>query len=387
MILEAALALIGLSWALMGMAHIWYGGKREGAGYALLMVLVLSLPLLQITLNAAMLTRRLPNVPDLHSIPMLFGPFFFFYTKKILNEPLKDFSAMGLHLVPFALFCAMEVIVQASTSLPGISHPLKFSLFIYLHSAAAACSVLIYGSIIFIRTHRYQKTVENHFSSRESDITLSWLKNLASGYILLFGTSFMLLLLFAPLLSRAALSPHLITISPLCLFIFYFSYHSARQRIIVVDTALDRPVTATAVNEEQNKGVDKEKKYEKSALKDTELEELARNLKTFMERSKAYLNSELTLEKLAQRTEIPRHKLSQVLNRELNQTFYSFVNQFRIGEFEELVKSGQHKKLSILGLAYECGFKSSSSFYNTIKKEKGKTPRQIIKELQNEQPS
>lgn len=379
---ETAFSLIGLSWALMGMVYIWFGKKRGGEGHALLMVLILALPLLQITLGTLLLLAGQQDLLGLHSIPMLFGPVFYFYTRKILNEPLAGFSGITPHLAPFFFFTLLELVVQTSTSQPLPPQTRQFSIFIYLHSAATAFSVLAYGTSIFYRTNKYQKTVENHFSSQESDITLSWLKTLAGGYVVLFGTSFMLLLALAPMFASANLSPLLITILPLDLFIIYFSYHSARQRVIVIDTAIDSPIATVANNGLLCSDEDKEKKYEKSALTGRELDKLSVNLRNYMERSKAYLDSELTLEKLAQKTEIPRHKLSQVLNRELEQTFYSFVNHFRIEEFESLVQKGKHENLSILGLAYECGFKSSSSFYNTIKKEKGKTPKQIIKELQ-----
>jgi AraC-like DNA-binding protein len=380
--METVFSLMGLAWALMGMVYIWFGKKRGGEGLALLMVAVLCLPLIQSIVNNLILSTEQPYALGFHSIPMLFGPAFYLYTRKILNGPLTQFKTIAPHLMPFALFIFLELIVQLSTSRPLPSGSRQFPIFIYLHSAATAFSVLFYGTSIFFRINRYQKTIENHFSSRESDITLSWLKHLAGGYIILFGSSFLILLTLSPMLSLGSVSPQLITMIPLSLFVFYFSYHSAGQRIIVVDNKEDR-LDRKKGKETKNSKSNREQKYEKSALNETELQDLALNLKRYMERSKVYLDSELTLEKLAKQTEIPRHKLSQVLNRELNKTFYSFVNHFRIGEFETLVKAGRHKQLSILGLAYECGFKSSSSFYNTIKKERGKTPKQIINEQQH----
>jgi AraC-like DNA-binding protein len=59
------------------------------------------------------------------------------------------------------------------------------------------------------------------------------------------------------------------------------------------------------------------------------------------------------------------------------------VNSYRIEAFKELVAQPENKKLTLLGLAFECGFNSKSTFNDVFKKSTGKTPSQYAKQLKN----
>lgn len=59
---------------------------------------------------------------------------------------------------------------------------------------------------------------------------------------------------------------------------------------------------------------------------------------------------------------------------------YDFVNTYRVDEFIALAKKDTDKNFNLLGLAFEAGFNSKSSFNQVFKKIKGQTPSQFVNE-------
>jgi len=58
--------------------------------------------------------------------------------------------------------------------------------------------------------------------------------------------------------------------------------------------------------------------------------------------------------------------------------FFDFINRYRIEEFkiQSILKANNH--LSIMGIAYNCGFNSKASFYRAFKKFEGISPTDYI---------
>lgn len=63
--------------------------------------------------------------------------------------------------------------------------------------------------------------------------------------------------------------------------------------------------------------------------------------------------------------------ISMVVNRGFGLNFNDFINQFRIEAVKEMLKKGEHKKQTLLGIAYECGFNSKATFNRAFKKVTG----------------
>jgi len=74
---------------------------------------------------------------------------------------------------------------------------------------------------------------------------------------------------------------------------------------------------------------------------------------------------------------LPNH-LSQIINQYEEKNFYDFVNSYRVEEFITLAKKDIDKNFNLLGLAYEAGFNSKSSFNQVFKKITGKTPSEFL---------
>lgn len=93
-----------------------------------------------------------------------------------------------------------------------------------------------------------------------------------------------------------------------------------------------------------------------------------------METERPYLDEELSLQKLSLLVNISTHRLSEVINQDLNTNFYRLINAYRVEEVKRKLKNPEFDKYSILGIAFESGFNSKSTFNKIFKEETGMTP-------------
>jgi AraC-like DNA-binding protein len=91
-----------------------------------------------------------------------------------------------------------------------------------------------------------------------------------------------------------------------------------------------------------------------------------------VEQQQLYLDSELTLSKLAEATGLSRHHVSETLNRHAGQNFYEFINSYRIQVVCERLISEQREP--VLNIALEAGFASKSAFNAIFKQFTHMTP-------------
>ncbi len=114
-----------------------------------------------------------------------------------------------------------------------------------------------------------------------------------------------------------------------------------------------------------------DRKYEKSALDPVQAERIARKIVRSMDQDCLYRDPNLTLSMLAQHVGVSLNHVSQTLNQNLGQSFFEFINSWRIKEAMPLVEKGE---TTVLAIAYEVGFNSRSAFYSAFKRETGQTP-------------
>ncbi len=98
----------------------------------------------------------------------------------------------------------------------------------------------------------------------------------------------------------------------------------------------------------------------------------------FISKEKPYLNPELSLQELADKIDVKRHHLSNVINQKHNKNFYEFINQYRIEEVKVLMSNPKNKNYKLISLAYDSGFNSKASFNRIFKQMTKMTPSQFI---------
>lgn len=106
--------------------------------------------------------------------------------------------------------------------------------------------------------------------------------------------------------------------------------------------------------------------------------ELIGHLERYLAESNIYLETGLTLSKLAVAADIPSYKLSELLNSYYEQNFNAYVNVWRIKYIVQRLEMGDHKFLTLEALANEAGFTSRNSFFTAFKKQTGVSPSAYI---------
>ena len=101
-------------------------------------------------------------------------------------------------------------------------------------------------------------------------------------------------------------------------------------------------------------------------------------LEKMMQEEKSYQDPELSLTQMAKLLQTNPSLLSMVINKGFGMNFNDWVNKYRLEEVKSLFEKGEHKKQTLLSIAFECGFNSKATFNRAFKKATGFTPREWL---------
>ncbi len=118
-------------------------------------------------------------------------------------------------------------------------------------------------------------------------------------------------------------------------------------------------------------------KYQKSSL-DTNTKEIILNgIVQQMKAEKYYNSSTASLSGLAKTINQSSHHVSQVINEQLNQSFFELLASYRIEEAKRILKTEMGQKITIEEIAEQVGYNSKSAFNTAFKKITSQTPSQF----------
>ncbi len=117
------------------------------------------------------------------------------------------------------------------------------------------------------------------------------------------------------------------------------------------------------------------RKYSKSALDPAMRDRIRRKLDAAMTTEGLFRDSLLNLRSLSRAIRENTHSVSQVLNQDLQASFYEFVNRHRVDEASRLLL--EHPEQTVLEIALAVGFNSKSTFNTAFRRITGTTPREF----------
>lgn len=309
------------------------------------------------------------------------GPLFYFYAQTLSQQHFKferrDRMQFGLVIVGyiyFAGFYAKSAAEKIQFNLQSYDHmPELWSTF----SVASTIQTSVYMLLTLLVLVRHTRTVKKYYSSIEK-IDLGWIRTIMFFIVLAFFSCSLISVIgykWANYYSNIIFS--------VC--IYAMGYYGMKQKSVFSDlreeVTLDEPEPAV-IRPEPEEVISK--KYEKSGLDKERAGEYLARLDQIMVKEKLYINPELTLQQLADSLAISLHHLSQILNQFKEQNFFDYVNQLRVEEFKRAVFDPSKQHLSLLGIAFECGFNSKAAFNTAFKKYTGTTPSAYRNQLRAE---
>ncbi|MEQ8425707.1 MAG: helix-turn-helix domain-containing protein, partial [Cyclobacteriaceae bacterium] len=201
---------------------------------------------------------------------------------------------------------------------------------------------------------QYQKELPNRLSNVEQQ-TLRWLRQVTLLFLIFIpiGLAFWLLLITTGL----NLDDRTVVYGFHLLSIFWLGIGGIRQPEIM-GRSMSRH---------------EEEKNEDNRFRATHLQALLQS----MEQDKLYLMPDLNVRFLEEKLGLTARQISDALNQGLGKNFYTFINEYRVKEFQR--KVNENPNLTLAGLALECGFNSKTTFQRVFKEVTGMRPAEFAR--------
>ncbi|HEX8330366.1 MAG TPA: helix-turn-helix domain-containing protein [Hymenobacter sp.] len=351
-------------------------------------------------------SRYLQFVPYLNGAAevlfFLFGPLFYFYLQELRHRPVTA-SARWLHFLPFGAAAALHVVfVVLANGWPATgpmgSFPKLLPLLSLVHLSVYAGAILrLQGAFAALR--------------REANWA-RWYSFSYGGFVLANWSYYLLVQLavitpswdYAISLSMAGFIGLVAVLAYVQPAVFKyregkvstafpagpsFPLQVSKSNAPAPDAAPAETVSSADTVAPPNAATPEvapleattpapaETRYRNSGLPPHVAVRLAQQLDELMRAEKLYRVSELRLDTLAERLNLSRHHLSQVLNEQLGMNFFEYINALRIEEAKELLIRTSRQELNIIEVAYEVGFNNKVSFNKSFKNATGLTPSEF----------
>lgn len=304
------------------------------------------------------------------------APLIYFYVKAITTSNFtfkkKDFihfvPALALVLYRFSIYFYDSLQSGFNDTQNGIlklsvDEPIVLPLLVFVSFA----QMLLYLAFTFQLFYNYRKRIQEYFSNTYK-LELNW--------ILSFLIAFTALFLYSSL--QDIIGSLIIELNYeqrwwLNIFMAIVVLFVGIKGYFTDTTKLNKLSFSFSPNPESIPQV--KKKEEKVSTEEIE------KLKNYMKSEKPYLNPDLNLSDLADELQINRAELSKVINSGFHKNFNDFINEYRVNTFKEKLNLGKHKQLSLLGIAYDCGFNSKATFNRVFKKITQISPTEFLNSI------
>jgi AraC-like DNA-binding protein len=344
----------------IGMVQAWFAAlliyRKPSKGTAdkllIIWLLAIGVEMLYSLLNL----KYLVFLPDLIILPLSYGPFLLFYTRLLVSKQDFFLPKIYLHLSPVVIFILLSAIWRKPIDINAVNFFQKGAL-TWLAIANFALffgSILYYWIKVFRLINNHNKTLSDHFSYHSDSIKLTWLKTIAVWILGGFIGSAVTFFIFS-LQDIFPFNPIQVFHFGLLIFTFSISFYGIHQPVLY-----QRKQTKISP--------------EKSLNSTENSNELGVKLKQTMLASKPHLNNELTIHDLSDLLNETPSNISTYLNKEIGVNFFHYINGFRVEEAKRLLTNPAKNKDTLLGIAFDSGFNSKSSFNHIFKKNTGMTP-------------
>jgi len=303
---------------------------------------------------------------------LLIMPFFYLYVKSVC---FSDFRLNGKHLIHSVTFLGSNLLFTQRVYLGNTLEKNQFiahfekTTEVRIFHILGEVQYILYIVLIFLLLKKYKKVyLENYTNPQNS--SYKWLFQMTVFFLVAHSIFIFKSLLkytdYQELFDWTNVIIGIVAMIISCWFVLKALnnpelFKGVDSEMLLVDEALE-PKNSVAVNE-------------KTEVVNSKIQ----SLKNYVSEEELYLNPYLTIQELSQKVGIPVRDLSLLINQQMNQHFFDFINEFRIEKAMKILKDNSKNKLTVLEILYEVGFNSKSSFNTAFKKHTNMTPTEFRK--------
>ena len=318
------------------------------------------------------------------------GPVIYFYVQSLLNPSFRFGKKEWLQLVPGLLYLLYSVVMVTTDKLVlGDYYFLASGAdpdFDTWYQLTGFVSMLVYFLLAFRYYQLYRKLMVQVISYADS-VLFRWVRNFLLAFLVMlaFRLLFFVLgeivdlaykgfwwyfLFFGILFYYIAITGYANSIETKVPF--RTSGAGSRHTLLLLPpvSGQQKAITEDAEVISVEPVLKKQSDQQLSGWKEKILEQ--------MKAHKAYEDPELSLATVARELKTNPAVISRTINQGFEQNFNDFVNQFRIDAVKEMLDKGEHKKQTLLGIAFDCGFNSKATFNRAFKKATGLSPKEWL---------
>lgn len=320
---------------------------------------------------------------------LLIGPVVFFYVQSLLNPSFRFTRKVALHLLPAALYLAYCGIM-------AVTDKLVLGRYFFLASQQdpdfdswyqllGFLSMSVY-LLLSLRYYRLFRRLMVQVVSYADAVRFPWVERFLTAFLfmllarlLLFGASFIItddysnswwyFLAFALIFYFIAITGYGNTVEVKVAF---------RSLLLENRVQLYLPAASPEIMDAEVLEIENEAT---PGQPDPQWEHWMVRIREAMEVQKLYADPELSLAALARQLAIPASQLSKVINAGFGANFNDFVNSYRVAAVKTMLAAGEHKRQTLLGIAFDCGFNSKATFNRAFLKATGLSPKSYIQQL------
>ncbi|MBL7885950.1 MAG: helix-turn-helix transcriptional regulator [Flavobacterium sp.] len=297
---------------------------------------------------------------------LIIPAFFYQYISQSLFPESKSTFKQKLLFVPFYIGLFLSVLYKVFVGLNYREEVLNFFYPIpnIIEFLAIIFNQIIY-TVVFFHIRKIEKTTRN-FNANSIQIRLNWLKKII---VFLFILSFIwLFLMVKTVVTDTKVNFYALWIG-ISILIYWLGYIGIYKFGII----------------EERKNL---KKYAKETNTNYSIVEKQKSnhiisFEHLIHNQKRFLDSDLTLDAIAEELNLSKSYLSRTINAELGTGFVEYVNSLRIEEAKSYLINPDFSNYTLEAIGLEAGFNSKSAFYSSFKKITGLTPSEFKKDTTN----
>lgn len=309
---------------------------------------------------------------------LLLPPVLFFYIRSLLDQSFVFRRQHLIHFIPAFVYVLYSLIVfitdQWIMGYPYFYADGKDKDFSPWYQMAGFISLVAY-LMASLGVYKRYKLLSYDALSFADTVLFKWAKHFLLALMVLVGLRLVFFIVNPEWAAFGKKFWYYLSFSVLCYYISISGYINAIRSVTSFSIfslppalpvrAFEEPATASS-----SAGNDTETTEEVSEWKEKIIQ--------LLQQERLYENPVLTIGDLAGKLDTHSKKISQVINQGFAMNFNDLINTYRVEEVIRKIEAGEANSQTLMGIAYDAGFNSKSTFNRAFKRVTTITPKEFL---------